>query len=138
MDDRTRRFIADWDDAVGQRDLEAAGALLAEHVAFWSPAVHRPLSGRDTVTTLLGAVMDVFGDLVYTDVFSNETGGVVMQFATTVHDGDRRLDVEGVDVFQLDDDGQAIEMRVMLRPFHAVQAMVAAMEERLRAVPGRD
>jgi hypothetical protein len=132
MDDRARRFIASWDDAVGQRDLDAVGALLADHVAFWSPAVHRPMSGRDTVTGVLGLVMDVFGDLVYTDVFTNETGGVVMQFATTVWEGERRLDVEGVDVFQLDDDGVAIEMRVMLRPLRAVQAVVAAMEERLR------
>jgi len=132
MDDRTRRFIAAWDDAVGQRDLEAVGALLADHVAFWSPAVHRPSSGREAVTGLLSMVMDVFGDLVYTNVFANESGGVVMQFATTVQEGERRLDVEGVDVFQLDDDGLAVEMRVMLRPLRAVHAVVAAMEERIR------
>lgn len=137
MDERARRFIAGWDDAVGQRDLGAAGALLAEHVAFWSPAVHRPTSGRDTVTDILAMAMDVFGDVVYTNVFANDTGGVVMQFATTVLEGDRRLDVEGVDVFQLDDDGLAIEMRVMLRPLRAVEAVVAAMQERLRVTQGR-
>lgn len=131
MDERARRFIAGWDDAVGQRDLVAAGAMLADHVAFWSPAVHRPTSGRDTVMEILDTVMDVFGDIVYTNVFANDTGGVVMQFATTVHDGERRLDVEGVDVFQLDDDGLAIEMRVMLRPLRAVEAVVAAMQERV-------
>ncbi len=55
-----------------------------------------------------------------------------MQFATTVQEGERRLDVEGVDVFQLDDDGLAVEMRVMLRPLRAVHAVVAGMEERIR------
>jgi ketosteroid isomerase-like protein len=133
MDERARRFIAAWDDAVGQRDIDAAGSLLADHVAFWSPGVHRPMSGREAVTTVLGAVMDVFGGLVYTNVFVNENGGVVMQFSTTVPEGERRLDVEGVDVFQLDDAGLAIELRVMLRPLRAAQAVAAAMEERLRA-----
>jgi SnoaL-like domain len=131
MDDRSRRFIAAWDDAVGQRDLAAVAGLLADHVAFWSPAVHRPLSGRETVTGVLAMVTEIFGDLVYTNVFANDTGGIVMQFATTVDEGERRLDVEGVDVFQLDDDDLAVEMRVMLRPLRAVRAVVAAMEERL-------
>ena len=53
-----------------------------------------------------------------------------MQFATTVAspDGDKRLEIEGVDIFQLDDAGKITELRVMIRPLRGLQAVAAGME----------
>ena len=72
--------------------------------------------------------MQVFGPLTYTNVWSNDRGGVVMQFATTVPGPDKRLEIEGVDIFQLDEAGQIAELRVMIRPLRGLQAVAAAME----------
>ena len=66
---------------------------------------------------------------------ANDTGGVVMQFATTVQSGDKTLDLEGVDIFQLDASGQIGDLRVMIRPMRGLQAVAAAMEAKMGLVP---
>lgn len=125
------RFAAAWAEAVARRDPAAVTALLAEDVTFRSPAVHRPYTGRDTVAALLALVGEVFGELVYTGVYTSDEGGVVMQFETTVQGPDRRFQLEGVDIFRLDDEGRAGELCVMIRPFSGLQALAAAIAARL-------
>ena len=64
---------------------------------------------------------EVFGGLDYTHAYVEEPHGVTLQFETSVlADDGRRLDVEGVDVFGLDDEGRIASLTVMLRPFSAV------------------
>jgi hypothetical protein len=115
-------FIARWEAAVAANDLDSMAAM------FRSPAVFKPYQGRATIQGILGLVMQVFGPLTYTNVWSNDRGGVVMQFATTVPGLDKRLEIEGVDIFQLDEAGQITELRVMIRPLRGLQAVAAAME----------
>jgi steroid delta-isomerase-like uncharacterized protein len=125
------RFAALWEEAVSRRDLEAVTALLADDVSFRSPAVNRPYEGRETVAALLRLVIEVFGELSYTGVYTSGEDGVAMQFETTVPGPDRLLQLEGVDIFRLDADGRARELCVMIRPFSGLQALVAAMAARL-------
>ena len=81
---------------------------------------------------LLAAVLEVFGDIEYTHTYRDEPGGVTLQFETTVTGDDgRRLDVEGVDVFRLDDAGRIASLTVMLRPLSAAMAVGARMREQL-------
>ena len=121
-------FIERWEAAVAATDLDAMMALFAPDARFRSPAVFKPYTGRDTIRGLLGLVMQVFGPLTYTNTWSNTRGGVVMQFSTTVPGPDKRLDIEGVDIFQLDGEGLITELRVMIRPLRGLQAVAAAME----------
>jgi hypothetical protein len=125
------RFAALWEEAVSRRDLEAVTSLLADDVSFRSPAVHRPYEGRETVAALLRLVIEVFGELSYTGVYTGGEDGVVMQFETAVPGPDRPLQLEGVDIFRLDADGRARELCVMIRPFSGLQALAAAMAARL-------
>ncbi|MFZ2489297.1 MAG: nuclear transport factor 2 family protein [Anaerolineae bacterium] len=126
----TQTFIARWEAAVAARDFDRVGELFTEDAIFRSPAVFKPYQGRDTIRGILSLVIQVFGDLTYTNVWSNNHGGVVMQFSTTVPASpDKRLDIEGVDIFQLDAAGQITEMRVMIRPLRGLQAVAAAMEK---------
>lgn len=129
-------FIARWEAVVAVHDLDSMTAMFTEDAVFRSPAVFRPYQGRETIKGILGLVMQVFGPLTYTNVWSNERGGVVMQFATTVPGPDKRLEIEGVDIFQLDDDGQITELRVMIRPLRGLQAVAAAMERLMGAGNG--
>jgi hypothetical protein len=121
-------FIYRWEAAVAADDLEGMAAMFAEDAIFRSPAVFKPYQGRMVIQGILGLVMQVFGPLTYTNVWSNERGGVVMQFATTVPGPDKRLEIEGVDIFQLDEQGQITELRVMIRPLRGLQAVAGAME----------
>ncbi|HNS03754.1 MAG TPA: nuclear transport factor 2 family protein [Anaerolineae bacterium] len=127
-------FIARWEAAVAAHDLDAMAAMFVEDAVFRSPAVFKPYQGRAVIQGILGLVMQVFSPLTYTNVWSNERGGVVMQFAATVPGPDKRLEIEGVDIFQLDEQGQITELRVMIRPLRGLQALAAAME-RLMAGP---
>ena len=57
---------------------------------------------------------------------------MTLQFETSVPaDDGRRLEVEGVDVFGLDEEGRIASLTVMLRPLSAVQAVGARMREQL-------
>lgn len=122
-------FIARWEAAVAAHDLDAMAVMFAADAIFRSPAVFKPYQGRAVIRGILGLVMQVFGPLTYTNVWSNERGGVVMQFATSVPSGDKRLEIEGVDIFQLDEQGQIAELRVMIRPLRGLQAVAGAMEQ---------
>lgn len=130
MTERERRFVERWQAAVAARDAGAVAALLADDVAFSSPAVYRPYQGRELVAALLG-VTEVFGELTYTGAYASGDGGVVMQFETTVQGPDRVLRLEGVDVFRLDDEGRIRDMRVVIRPLNGLQALAGAMAARL-------
>lgn len=125
-------FVERWKETAARRDLGALESLLADHVVFRSPVLFRPAAGRGPTTLVLAAVLEVFGELDYTHAYLDEPGGVTLQFETSVTDDDgRRLDVEGVDVFRLDDAGRIVSLTVMLRPLSAVQAVGARMREQL-------
>ena len=128
MDKRMQEFVAAWEDVVARDDLRGMAAMFTEDAIFRSPAVYKPYQGRRTIAGILSMVVQVFGPLTYTNVWSNERGGVVMQFATTVPGPDKRLEIEGVDIFQLDEQGQITELRVMIRPLRGLQAVAGAME----------
>ena len=73
-------------------------------------------------------MLEVFGDLGYTHAYLDEPGGVTLQFETSVAgDGGRRLEVEGVDIFRLDDAGSSTVSRALaaLTVMHARQLAAA-------------
>ena len=135
MNDQATRFIAAWEAAVINDDVAAMATMFTADAVFRSPAVFKPYQGRETIRYVLSLVMQVFGPLTYTNTWANDAGGVVMQFATTVQSGDKTLDLEGVDIFQLDASGQIVDMRVMIRPLRGLQALAAAMEARMGLTP---
>ncbi|MCB0204746.1 MAG: nuclear transport factor 2 family protein [Anaerolineae bacterium] len=130
MDQRIHEFVAAWEDVVARDDLRGMAAMFTEDAIFRSPAVYKPYQGRRTIVGILSMVVQVFGPLTYTNWWANDSGGVVMQFATTVlsPDSEKRLEIEGVDIFQLDDTGKITDLRVMIRPLRGLQAVAAGME----------
>jgi hypothetical protein len=121
-----------WKAAVAAAEISALESLLAEDVVFRSPVVFAPTTGRGPTTMILAAVTEVFGELRYTHAYLDEPNGVTLQFATTaVADDGRRLDVEGVDIFRLDETGRITSLTVMLRPLSAALAVGARMREQL-------
>ncbi|MDQ2939265.1 MAG: nuclear transport factor 2 family protein [Actinomycetota bacterium] len=119
---RSDRFRA----AAEGKNFSATDELLAEEVSFRSPVVFKPYEGREAVSMLLGAVVEVFEDFRYCDqVESGDTG--VLVFEARI--GDRELN--GVDILRFDDDGRIEELMVMVRPMSAVNALAEAMQAKL-------
>lgn len=112
--------------AVEAGDMDAAVALLAQDVEFHSPVVHSPYRGRDAVGPILHAVAQVFEDFRYV---SEVGGGDDHVLVFRAHVGDRQL--EGIDLLHHDASGAIDRLTVMIRPLSALQAVAAAMRERL-------
>jgi hypothetical protein len=114
--------------AVESEDLESASALLAEDIVFHSPVTFHPFLGRDTVTRLLGEVIQVFEDFRYTDELLTE-GAHALIFRATV----AGKEIEGIDLLRMNAQGEIADFTVMLRPLSALVPFAQAMGERAAA-----
>jgi hypothetical protein len=112
--------------AVEARDHAAMVEQLAPDVVFHTPGRFKPIEGRDAVGALLGVILDVLADFRYTgEATSDELHA--LPFSARV--GDR--EVEGIDLLRHDADGRIADFTVMIRPLSGLQAVAAAMGERL-------
>jgi hypothetical protein len=109
-------------------DVQAAAELLAEDIVFHSPVTFHPFIGRETVTRLLGEVVQVFEGFRYVDELSSgSTHGLILR----AHVGDR--EIEGLDLLRLNEQGLVADFTVMLRPLSALLPFAQAMAERVQA-----
>ncbi len=122
-------FIA----AVSCRDADALRATLAAEVRFFSPVVFKPYEGAELVGTILAeGAMKVFeDDFTYLHRFEDSTRRTAaLVFRATA--AGKLLD--GLDLLTFDGDGQIVELRVMVRPISALQALAGAMQERFQVL----
>ena len=114
--------------AVEAGEIGRSSELFREDAVFRSPVVYRPYEGRDTVLKVLQAaerVLGLGGQFRYVHHLEDADARVaILEFATEA-DGQ----VEGIDKLTFDEDGLITELKVMLRPASAVQAVGARMSE---------
>jgi len=114
--------------AAEAKDFSTVDELFSEEVVFRSPVVFKPYEGREAISVLLAAVVQVFEDFRYVDQV--ETGDTaVLVFSARV--GDREVD--GVDILRFDSEGRIRELMVMVRPMSGMNALAEAMQARLAA-----
>ena len=104
--------------------------MLDEDAVFYSPAVFAPQHGRATAAAYLRAAEQMFSGTGFHYVekwFGDHSA--VLHFAAVV-DG---LAVEGIDMIHWNDDGKITSFKVMIRPFKALQGVIAQMAELLAA-----
>jgi hypothetical protein len=115
--------------AVEEGGIGELAELFREDAVFRSPVVFKPYEGRDQVLKVLRAaerVLGVGGHFRYVHQLEDANDRVaVLEFATEV-DGKQ---VEGIDKLTFDEDGLITEVKVMLRPASALQAVGAKMAE---------
>jgi hypothetical protein len=105
--------------------------LFHEDAVFRSPVVYRPYPGRDALLQVLGAAEKVLGEaghFRYVNQLEDADARVaILEFATEVNG----REVEGIDKLTFDEEGLITELKVMLRPASAMQAVGAQMGEEL-------
>jgi hypothetical protein len=121
--------VASFRAAVESGDIEAVPELLAEDIVFHSPVTFHPYTGRDTVSQLLEVVFHTFEDFRYVDELEMD-GGHALIFRTAV--GGREL--EGIDIFRLDEQGLIGDFTVMLRPLSGLVPFAQVMAEKVGAI----
>lgn len=104
--------------------------MLNEDAVFYSPAVFAPQRGRAVTAAYLRAAARMFSGtgFHYVQQWYGEDSAV-LHFAAEV-DG---LSVEGIDMIHWNESGQIISVKVMIRPFKALQGVIARMAELLAA-----
>lgn len=117
--------------AVEAKDFSQVEELFSEDATFRSPVVYKPYEGREQLSVVLGAALQVFEDFRYLDQV--ETGDTaVLVFAARV--GEREL--QGVDILRFRSDGRIAELTVMVRPMSGMHALAERMREQLEAAGG--
>jgi len=104
--------------------------MLAEDAVFYSPAVFTPQRGRALAVAYLRAAEQMFSGtgFHYVEQWYGDNSAV-LQFAAEV-DG---LSVEGIDMIHWNDEGKITSVKVMVRPFKALQGVIGKMAELLAA-----
>ena len=113
-------------EAVLAGDHDAALAAIADDVEFRSPAVYKPYKGKEQVDGILRLVATVFENFRYTNEW-RDGQTTILFFEANV--GDREL--QGIDILEDGEDGKVAKLTVMIRPLSGLQAVAAAMAERL-------
>ncbi len=115
--------------AVERGNVDQARDLFHENVTFRSPVVFTPYEGREQVLKVLQAaerVLGTAGNFRYLHQLEDERDRVaILEFATDV--GGKQ--VEGIDKLTFDERGLITELKVMIRPASALQAVGARMAE---------
>jgi hypothetical protein len=120
--------------AVESGDLVAqVPELFRADAEFRSPVLFKPYEGRDQVAKVLQAaeqVLGVGGAFRYVHQLEDPDQRVaILEFATEV---DGKI-VDGIDKLTFDEDGLITELKVMIRPASALQAVGAKMAEQFQA-----
>lgn len=127
MSGTTNPHLDRWHAIIFNRDLPALQAMLAEDVVFRSPYVWRPYQGRQAAWLILANVLEVFQEFAYHRELVDGNNWA-LEFSARVGD----LTLKGIDLIRLNDEGQIVEFEVFVRPFNGLQALGAAMAERLK------
>ena len=114
--------------AVEAGDLDGMTAALTPDAVLNSPVSFKPFEGREAVSRLFAILLETFEDFRYTDELEAD-GKAALVFRARV--GDREL--QGLDLFRFDADGQIAELTVMIRPLTAVIALAEAVGPKLAA-----
>ena len=120
-----------WHHVMKEGDMEALPDLLHPDCVFISPVVHTPQAGREVTYAYLRAANKALSeDFQYVrEVVQDDYA--VLEFTVKV-DG---IFVNGVDIITFDGD-QIVELKVMVRPLKAVNAVwkqMGKMLEQLKA-----
>lgn len=115
MSEGVDEFLSEWHRVVAEKNLPALGKLLADDVAIGAPPYWDKIQGHATVHHLLGLILHTIEDFTYHREW-RDRNELALEF--TGHVGD--LDLQGIDLISLNDDGVVQNLDVLMRPVNAV------------------
>jgi hypothetical protein len=118
MEPDARLFLDRWHRIVAEKDPVALHDALAEGVTLGAPPYWNELAGRPMVHHLLGLIVQTIEGFSYGRewIAGRE---LALEFRGRVGD----LELQGVDLITLDDDGRIAKLDVPMRPMNAVAAL---------------
>jgi len=126
--------IAAWHRIIETRSPQELSRWLADDAVFHSPIVHTPQRGKALVSAYLSAAFEVLANEHFRYV--REIVGphdALLEFETVI-DG---IAVNGIDLIRWNDEGRAVDFKVMVRPLKGVQIVHQRMAAKLEAMMGK-
>lgn len=121
--DNEENVINEWLEGVKTRDVDKLLALLDENIALNPPFQTDKVFGRGGTLKTLRAFDQVVDNFSYQRTFTSK-GAVILEFKGVI-DG---MELQGVDLFTINDDLKIQSIEVMARPLAAVQALGKAIK----------
>ena|SRR3990167_4808630 len=100
------------------KQFQYLGDLLRDDVQLKNPAGWKPIQGRDAVRAALVDVLSIIEPMHYERIWEKDNE-YALEFVGKVGD----LDVKGIDLMTIDDDGQITCIEVFIRPVAALMAI---------------
>ena len=117
-----------WHRMIASNDLGDLPAIVHPDAVFRSPMANTAYAPAPALILVLSTVTQVFENFAYHRQLASDDGlDVVLEFSANV--GDRKL--KGIDFIRFDEQGRIVEFEVMVRPLSGLQALGAAMGQRL-------
>lgn len=125
---RIEEVLQRWHEFVENPNAAILEELMADDVKFHSPFVWKPKEGKEAAVVILMTVVEVFEDFEYIRqlVAGNH---LALEFEAKVGD----LNLRGIDLIEIGDDGKIVDFEVMVRPANGLQALGMEMAKRLMA-----
>lgn len=116
-----------WHDMMSERNLDRLDEILDDDCVFVSPVVHTPQQGRALTKLYLSAAMNTFNDsFEYVKEIVTDKHAV-LEFTCDI-DG---IQVNGVDIITVGEDGKITEFKVMVRPLKGMNMLHGKMRSML-------
>jgi hypothetical protein len=122
--DPVGEFLALWHATATQKDLTLIDHAIAEDVTFSSPALFVPKRGKREVVPLL---RDVLASLSGYRVTRTWIDGLEILLEFEANAGDRSI--QGIDRISLDERGRMTHLKVFIRPYRGLVAIMTAVAE---------
>ncbi|MBK6615152.1 nuclear transport factor 2 family protein [Ottowia sp.] len=117
-----------WHRMIASNDLGDLSAIVHPDAVFRSPMANTAYASAPALILVLSTVTRVFENFAYHRQLASDDGlDVVLEFSANV--GDKKL--KGIDFIRFDEQGRIVEFEVMVRPLSGLQALGAAMGQRL-------
>jgi len=111
--------MTEWHRVVQARDLDALENLIAPDISMGAPPYWDKVQGRPTVHFLLGLIIRTIEGFTYHREWHNDSrqrGEIALEFQGRVGE----LDLQGIDLITLNDQGKVQNLDVLIRPMNAL------------------
>lgn len=129
----TQQFLEHWHEAVSNRDLAAMLPLLAEDVTIGAPPYWQKIPGRPIVHHLLGLIIETIEDFTYHREWAD---GNELALEFKGHVG--KMDLQGIDIITLNDEGLLQSLDVLMRPLNAIESLKEIVAPQMMKFMGGD
>jgi hypothetical protein len=121
-------FLERWHRIVTERDAAGLDAVLADDITMGAPPYWTKLETRQVVHRLLSIIIQTIDGFTYHREWIRGRE-LALEFTGKVGD----LNLQGIDIITLNDEGKIQNLDVMIRPMNALSKLATIVREKMMA-----